>query len=256
MNKLCCAVCKKQYTRKSSLDKHKILCDFKLKTQREQQIELEELGDMPSNYQLIQIVQELSLKITAMEEKMSEMQKLLNNKKKKIDVISWLNTNVNPQIGFLEWVNTSIIVTIDHFIHLMKNQMYDTIQKVFEYNLPQNGTTYPISCFSQKQGMFYICEKNEDGTPEWRQLELSNMTLILKIIQNNMIKVLTTWKTEHKNEIETNDRVSDAFNKAIIKLMDISFSQDSKMSRIKNNLHNYLKMNVNFMSVEVEFNEL
>jgi hypothetical protein len=255
MNKLCCAVCNKQYTRKSSLDKHKILCDFKLKTQRERQIEVEELGDMPSNYQLIQIVQELSLKISFLEEKMNEMQKLLNNKKKKMDVILWLNSNINPPVGFLEWVNTSIIVTVEHFEHLMKHQMHETIQKVFEHNLPQNGAFYPICCFSQKQGIFYICEKNEHGVPEWTQLELSNMTLILKILQNNMIKALTIWKTDNKQLIETNDKVSDSFNKAIIKLMDISFSQDSKMSRIKNGLYNHLKMNVNFTAVEVEFNE-
>ena len=28
--KYCCGVCNKEYTRKSSLDKHKILCDFKI----------------------------------------------------------------------------------------------------------------------------------------------------------------------------------------------------------------------------------
>ena len=33
--KYCCLACNKQYTRKSSLDKHKILCDFKIKTKRE-----------------------------------------------------------------------------------------------------------------------------------------------------------------------------------------------------------------------------
>lgn len=257
MNKLGCAICNKQYTRKSSLDKHKILCDFKQKTQRERQIEVEELGDMPTTYQLIQIVQELSLKISSMEEKMNAMQKLLNNnhKKTKMDVILWLNSHINPPIGFLEWVNTAFSVTVAHFEYLMKNPMHETIQQVFEYNLPHNGTIYPISCFSQKQGIFYICEKNEDGLPEWKHLELSNMTLILKILQNNMIKALTIWKTNNKQLIDTNDKVSDVFNKAIIKLMDISFSQDSKMNRIKNNLHNYLKMNVNFTAIEVDFND-
>lgn len=254
-NKLCCAVCKKQYTRKSSLDKHKILCDFKFKTQREQQIEIEELGDMPNHYQLIKIVQELSLKITSMEEKMNEMQKLLDKKKKKINVITWLNTNMNPHIGFLEWANTSIEVNVEHFEHLMENPLYNTLQKVFEYNLPQNDVIFPISCFSQKQGIFYICEKNEDGTPNWCQLELKNIVLLLKIIQNKMIKVLTKWKIDNKTSFDTSDKISDAFNKAIIKLMDISYSQDSKMSRIKNGLYNYLKKNVEFTSIEVDFNE-
>jgi len=251
--KLCCTVCKKQYTRKSSLDKHKILCDFKFKTPREQQVDVEESGDMPTHYQLIKIVQELSLKITSMEEKINEMQKIIDKKKKKIDVISWLNSSMNPHIGFLEWVNSSIVVNTEHFEHLMENQLYNTFQKVFEYNLPQNGNIYPICCFSQKQGIFYICEKNEDGTPEWKQLELKDIVLLLKITQRQMIKVLSKWKSDNKTNFDTNDKVSDAFNKAVIKLMDISFSQDAKMSRIKNGLYNYLKMNVELNSVEVEF---
>ena len=38
-HKYTCALCHKQYTRKLSLDKHKILCEFKLKTKTENKIE-------------------------------------------------------------------------------------------------------------------------------------------------------------------------------------------------------------------------
>ena len=31
----CCDLCKKSYTRKSSLDKHKLLCDYKSKSKLE-----------------------------------------------------------------------------------------------------------------------------------------------------------------------------------------------------------------------------
>ena len=36
---LCCNICNKKYTRKSSLEKHKILCAFKHKTKYELNIE-------------------------------------------------------------------------------------------------------------------------------------------------------------------------------------------------------------------------
>ncbi len=251
--KLACSVCKKEYTRKTSLDKHKILCDFKLKTKLERQVEVEELGDMPNHYQLIRIVQELSLKITSMEEKISEMQKIINKKKNKINIISWLNENVKPEIGFLEWVNTSIIVNETHFEYLMENSLYNTLQKVFEYILPQNQETYPISSFSQKQGVIYICEKNEEGFPEWKVMELTNMVLLLKTISKHMLKVLGKWKIDNKELFDTNDKISDSFNKALIKLMDISYSQDAKMGKIKNILYNYLKITADFTAVELEF---
>ena len=95
MTKLCCENCNKEYTRKYSLDKHKILCDFKIRTKRQDQIDNEELGDTPTHYQLVKIVQELTLKMTKMEEKMEQMQKWVDKTKKKINVLEWLNwTNI------------------------------------------------------------------------------------------------------------------------------------------------------------------
>ena len=75
LNKYCCSVCKKNYTRKSSLDKHKILCDFKAKSKQEHQVDEEELGDTPTHEQLVKIVQELTFKYVKLEEKMEHLQK-------------------------------------------------------------------------------------------------------------------------------------------------------------------------------------
>jgi hypothetical protein len=251
--KYCCIACNKQYTRKSSLDKHKILCDFKIKTKREIQIESEELGDVPTHSQLVKVVQELTLNMIKMEEKMAQMQKWVDKKKRKLNVVVWLNTNINPTIGFLEWVKTLFAVKMEHFENLMENSLFNTIQQVFEHNLCDRGDfVYPIRCFSQKTGIFYIGEKKEDGTPEWRQLVLTDMILILKTLQNRMIKELTKWKTENQNKFDDNDKISELFNKAIIKLMNISFTQDATLSRIKNGLYNYLKTDLKTM-IDYEF---
>ena len=82
-SKFCCTVCNKQYTKKSSLDKHKILCDFKMKTKRENQIELEESGDIPTHLQLVKIVQALSLELEKTKEKLADMEKWIAKKKRK-----------------------------------------------------------------------------------------------------------------------------------------------------------------------------
>ena len=161
--KLCCAACNKQYTRKSSLDKHKILCDFKIKTKRERQIDFEELGDIPNHLQLVKIVQQLSIKISYLEEELCEAKKWMNKKKKKINVIGWLNDNICPTIGFLEWVNMELKVKPSHFDLLMEYSLFHTIQKVFEDNLDTSKNTdfiSPIRCFSEKQNIFYISPQN------------------------------------------------------------------------------------------------
>ena len=252
-SKYCCIVCNKQYTRKSSLDKHKILCDFKIKSKREHQIDFEELGDLPNHLQLVKIVQELTLKMIKMEEKMEHMQKWVDKKKRKLNVIVWLNTNIVPTIGFLEWINTSFNVMPEHFENLIENTLFHTIQQVFEYNLCEKSEfVYPIRCFVEKPGIFYISEKKEDGTAEWRQLQLADMILILKTFQNRMIKELSKWKMENQYKFDDNDKIAELFNKAIIKLMNISFTQDSSLTRIKNGLYNYLKTDLKSM-IEYDF---
>lgn len=252
-NKYKCLICNIEYTKKSSLDKHKILCDFKFKTKREFQIESEELNDVPSHIQLVKVVQELTLKIIKMEEKMEEMQKWVNKKKKKINVIVWLNQNVVPTIGFLEWIKTSLIVTPAHFEILMDSSLFHSIQQVFEDNLYEKSDfIYPIKSFSQKPGNFYICEKKEDGSPEWKQLGLTDMVLILKTLHNRMISQVTKWKTQNESNFDNNDKITIVFNKAVIKLMNISFTHDATLSRIKNGLYNYLKKDLNTM-IDYEF---
>jgi hypothetical protein len=217
-----------------------------MKSARERQIEIEEAGDIPTHYELTKIVQELTLKLTKMEEKMEEMQKWVEKRKKKINVVLWLNTNSVPFVGFNEWVNNYITIKTDHLQDLMENTLFTTIQKIIEYNLDASSETkYPICCFSQKQNIFYICEKKEDTEPEWRHAALTDITLLLKVIQNKLTKEFLIWKTANQDKFnEENSRTAVLFNKAIIKLFDMSFTQDATMSRIKTILFTHLKIDI------------
>ena len=248
-HKYTCPLCHKQYTRKLSLDKHKILCEYKLKTKTEHKIEEEELGDMPNHEQLVKIVHQLAFKYAQMEEKLENMQKWVDRKKKKINVVEWLNKNVKPTVAFLEWISTFINIQRNHFEYLMENNLFQTIQFAFEYNLSKEDDEfiYPIKCFSQKNNVFYIYENDT-----WKQMETTEMAKFLKKIQNKFLEELTSWKKENQDKIDDSDKISENFNKAIIKLMNISFTQDATMSRMKNSLYNYLKTDLKSL-IEYDF---
>lgn len=252
-NKYECSVCTKTYLRKSSYDKHKILCDFKLKSKAEIQIDNEEQNDIPSYGQLVKIVQELTLKLCKMEEKMEEMQKWVDKKKKKINIIKWLNDLDNSNvINFIEWTNMYVNIEQNDFENLMENSLVYTIQKIFEKNLSVNASVIPIKCFTQKQNMFYIYTLNNTMVYEWRQMVFEDFIILLKVIQNKMIKQLSLWKTNNQGKFDDNDKIAELFNKAIIKLMNISFTQDSTFSKIRNGLYNYLKIDLK-LTFEHEF---
>ena len=244
-----CALCKKGYTRKGSLDKHIVLCEIKSKSKLELQVAVEEASDKPTYDQLVKIVQELSIKYVKMEEKMMEMQQYIDRKKKKVDIISWLNTHVKPTVGYLEWVNSIVTVETDHFLYLLKPEttIFECLFEVFAYNLDKSDFVCPIKCFAQKNGVFYICEPLEDASAyslvaySWKEMELQDFVLLLKIVQKKMIGELNDWRKCNQKLFYDNDKIADQFNKAVIKLMNITFTQDATMSKIKNSLYHYLR---------------
>lgn len=257
-HKYSCDLCHKQYTKKSSLDKHTILCEFKLKTKAEHKIEEEEIGDTPTHEQLVKIVYELAFKYAQMEEKLENMQKWVDRKKKKINVCEWLNKNVTPTVGYLEWVNMFVDVKPEHFEYLMENNLFQTIQHVFEYNFqgkvePKDDEEFvvPMRCFSQKQNIFYVCEKN-NGVDSWRQMELDDFVKLLKKIQNKFLEELTSWRKNNQEKIDESDKMAEQFNKAVLKLMNMSFTQDATLSRMRSGLYNYLKTDLKSL-IEYDF---
>ncbi len=249
-NKICCNICNKEYARKSSLDKHKILCEFKHKTKTQMQIELEESADIPNHLQLVKIVQELTLKLIKMEEKMEEMQKYVDKKKKKIDVLSWLNTNTQliPSRTFKEWVTNSLFFCQNDIENLMINSLHYTFQKIFESQIKviENNYIYPIKAFSQKQGILYIYEIDDStNISSWRQLKPEDFVFLLKTMQHGLIGELSKWKIENKGKFDESDKIAELFNKAVIKLMNLSFTPDATYGKIRNGLYNYLQEQTN-----------
>jgi hypothetical protein len=240
-----CIICKKEYTKKTSIDKHRLLCDFKSRSKAELIIEEEDSRDKPTFDQLVKIVQEMAIKQAKSDEKIAEMQQYIARKKQKLDVITHLNQNVNASIGFLEWITSTIQVSAAHFVHLMENTVFQTFQLILEQNLTNVDPkfVYPIKCFKDKANIFYICEKGDENESIWRPAETTEMTQLLKKIQIQLLAELSKWKQTNKQNIADSDRLSDQFNKAVIKLMNISFAADGivNVNRIKAGLYNSLR---------------
>lgn len=239
-----CVICKKEYTKKSSLDDHMVLCEFKLKSKREIQIEVEESADIPSYKDLVKIVQDMSLKMTKMEEKMEEMQKFIDTKRPKLNIVEWLNNSEKmiPSLSLEEWANKIFVVESRHFEHLMEHTVFETIQCVLDENQEKEkeketseDSLCPVQCFSQKNGLFYVFKE------QWKESEHCDMVSIIQPFSRNMMRVIVQWKTDNVKKINNSNKVSDSCNKAIIKLMNINYNDPSCLIRIKNILYNHLK---------------
>lgn len=253
--KIQCSICDKKYTRKSSLQRHQILCEFLLNNDREKKILLEEDSDLPSYPQLFKIVQELSVKYINLQKKMDNIEKWIDKKKKKLNVKDWLNLNKIPNHSFLSWINQIQIEESD-IEYLQQNTIFQTIQKIWP-RLQSETETIPIACFQQKVNLFYIYDTNvndnkNDNKNEWRQATTNDFLLLLKKIQHTFINALCIWHKNNLQEIKNNDSMSILYNTMIIKIMNISLVQDANYSKIHANLYNYLKIDLKSL-IEYEF---
>jgi len=260
-NQHLCNYCDKKYTRKSSYIKHTILCEVLHQTKREKQCEQEETTDIPSTRQIYTILQELAMKYQTMEQKMNDMQKWVETKKRKFNVIHWLNTNIQPTTTIEPWIQ-SLQATEEHIEILIEHNMVETIGAILKKQLQTNQTNQnPIYCLTQKSNLFYCyapTATNQDETNktnEWRHFTTDEFIIMLKRIHGKLLKALCEWHDKNSNNIKKSDKMQILYNQTMIKLMSANFTHDSQiLSKIKTELYQYLKTDFkNVVEFELEF---
>lgn len=239
-----CNVCQKSFLRKSSLDKHKILCDFNHKSARELKVQAQEAGDIPTHLQLVQIVQELSTKLQSMEEKIVHMHKWIERRKQKINVLQWLNSQYcSPTTNWETWIS-QMKCTCDDIEYLFENSAQDTIELMISKHVTEES---PVKAFEQKNGILYIV----DNAFMWKVMDSSDLLKLTKHIQSQMFQQLDAWRVLQLDLID-NKELFLKFNKAIIKAAGISQSADGIMHKVKNKMHALLKTDLQLM-VQLDF---
>jgi len=229
-----CNHCTKEYTKKTSLVRHQLLCEFLHKSTREKQIDLEETGTMPSYTELVFIVQELAYKHSQVEKKLTEMENLqsIQYKKCKVNVEEWLNQHKKPPYIYAEIVN-QLNFQQEHVKMLFETKLIPIICKLLETNLVKLAC--PLYCV--KNALYcYI-----DETSKWVELEKKVLIQMLNKIYNLFLNGLCDWRVANIERLNASDKLSISYNQAMIRLMDVDFNQDVNLNKIKTHLCNHLR---------------
>ena len=243
----CCVHCGKSYKKRTNLDKHVILCELLNKTKKNMVINDEE--DIPSQRKLYEILLELGNKFNRLEEKVDELNKWVVKKKKKINVIDWLNTNITPEIKFDSLVE-KIVMSDDDIKYLFENSFTDTLNHIFSrniYNLSESE--YPIFTFVQKANIFYIYENEEAG---WVELSREFLIKFLNKVHMKLLRVFIQHKKDNVDKIRDDEGFSILCDKTTFKLMNVDFRQESILGKIRANMYSRMKTDMKAL-VEYEF---
>ena len=256
-----CAWCGKGYKTKINLDKHTILCELIYKSSKKRanknNYDLNDFDDidddLPSPKKMYQMLLELGYKYSKLEEKMDEVNKFVIKKKKKINVLEWLNSNVTPSLVFENLIEQIKIIDSD-IEFLLENNFLDTINVVLsrvlylerEGDLENNFI--PLFAFVQKTNIFYAFV--EGGG--WMELPKDKLCLFLMRVQMKISKTFHEWKKQRVTRIRDDESFAILCDKTLIKIMGNEFKQDSTFGKMRTVMYNKMKTDMKAM-VEYEF---
>ena len=243
-----CNHCTKEYTKKSSLERHQLMCEFVHKSTREKQVELEETSSLPSYTELVYIVQELARKNSQIEKKLAELENQTTQYKKcKINVEDWLNKHKKPPYAFAEIVN-HLKIQPDHIKMLFETKLIPIICNILETDLIKSEC--PLYCV--KNTLYCYVADAAGETTKWVEIEKKTLVQMLNKLYHVFLNRLCEWRTENLERLNANDKLSISYNQAMIRLMDVDFNQDVNLNKIKTHLCNHLRCDIKNV-IEYEF---
>jgi hypothetical protein len=195
----CCIHCGKSYSKRTSLDKHIVLCELIHRSKKSSLI-IEEDEHIPSQRKMYQMLLELGIKYNKLDEKVSELNKWVIKKKKKINVLEWLNANMIPDFTFDNLYET-VKIGEEDIKNLLDNSFIETINEIFSkwlYNINEEQTedkTEDKTEYKTEEQTDYKTEdkteyKTEDKTEDKKKCKLNNDYTYYQNIKTNIIPIV------------------------------------------------------------------
>lgn len=314
----CCSLCKKNFHYKKNYEKHIVTCDYqeqqdiklstssstkqpnetkqpkkvektKNKTYRTNErpdYNIDAYDAIPSQQQLFDMLQTLIVKYDKLECEFNQMKTYINNKKKRIRVIDYLNdpSNINKStniLSFLDWIETFTIDRED-LLYMFEYKFISGIMRGIIKFLPiDKADNHSIKCFDQNKNIYYkFTVGREEPTThmvntnlvssdfptetqsqnqlttnqiyKWEIMDEEDFNLFIMKIKQAFMREFQKWRNENKHEIDHDDQMYDIYMENMKTVLGGNHEQEYNLKQIKNKLYEYLKCNLKSM-VQLEF---
>ena len=224
-----CNICCKQYIRKDAFDKHYLLCNFNFEKSRSELRYNGENLTAPniSNEKIYLLLVDLSNKYNKLQADYDELKKFVITKRKKINIIDYLNNNCITcgSIDFDNYIEYIISEIMIHGVYNNGQKDYDNeyLNLIFENDFingmvrilskiiinEREKKLLPIKVFQQKDEI-YVLRQSEDksegesvdrgrdeyeiGEMYWETMKYEDFKLFIQKIHKKIINLFTIWQ--------------------------------------------------------------
>ena len=226
-----CELCSQKYTTKYIYERHLLMCRLSLNSNKETDAELEELKAIPSHLELYKIVQELYIKQNKMQKQIEKFEKYIQQKKKKINILSWLHQTYleDPTvISINDWLSNLNISDLQLQTVFDTNLINGALNIILEHNVP-------IKCFESRTNQFYVYDTT------WKMLSNSEFDNILQTIIKSIYAKFSSW---FERQRQNNSKIQDLYCKYCNKLFNGKQNITSQNRTIKSRFYKQTKLSL------------
>lgn len=294
--KYTCSLCKRKFHYKKSYEKHVVICkpsnseeNVKLSiTENEKNNtqtvkpqssastitqKMDDVLDMedplPSQREMFTMLQELMVKYNSLQADFDKMKGLMNQRKKRIDILAYLNDSANISdeiIPFNDWLG-SFTVTRDELEYMFQYNYISGIVKALIKTLPlETSYKHSIKCFDQKKNIYFkydICEDdgdNEDSNEvtetsinnensskpnyKWTIMDDDDFNKVIMKMNMRFLKEFQDWKNDNIDEIENDDNFHEIYINNMRIVLGSNQDKERRIKIIKSKIYQYLKCNL------------
>jgi len=211
------------------------------KTVKERQLENEEHTDTPTVRALYEVILELTHKMSKMDKQLQELAKWTDTKKRKINIVDWLNAHPTVLEGKPKpWEEFLVDLTAErhHLEYLFQNDYPSAVLQLLKDHLPLDHDTNAIKAFEQKNNMLFAYSNNL-----WMLLSEQLLKNLVYAVDKKLLTEFVRWQQENVANMEQDEfAVKYALN--VKKIMGGSLSREQIHSRVKIDLYKYLKVSM------------
>uniref|UniRef100_A0A6C0C349 C2H2-type domain-containing protein n=1 Tax=viral metagenome TaxID=1070528 RepID=A0A6C0C349_9ZZZZ len=240
---IACNLCGKTYKRAGSLKRHLNICEIICNSKKTKLLNQEEKFNAPSLPELYMIVQKLVVDNEKLKREVSGLKNKYSRRRKKINIIEWLNENQQTELVLNVWKNNMTINNKD--LDLLFNTDFETcIEICLLNNIQTNDST--IKAFSQNKNIIYV--KNT----KWEILSIHEFKKIISFIQRKLMCLFSQWsKTLTENKIYGSDNM--VFLKNQQKIFG-GYNLDKTIKKIYNKIYREINADVkNLIEYQISF---